>query len=115
MNGENFHFFRIMARLTVNPFATILWLGKGKRMDVQIESMIDGLTDLVQVIGKDGKLRRWFNSLAEKPVEERRNIIYVMSSRLASLQEDAQLVRTLKLLAVPAVFEAACIALQNIY
>ena len=83
-------------------------------MDVQIESMIDGLTDLMRVIGKDGQLRRWFHSLASKSVEERRNIIYVMSSRMASLQEDVHLVRTLKLLAIPAVFEAACIALQMI-
>lgn len=83
-------------------------------MDVKVESMVDGLTSLVRVISRDRGLRLWFSKLAQKSILERRNAIHVMSARLAGMCGDASLVAALKLLAIPAVFEAACIAMREL-
>jgi hypothetical protein len=82
-------------------------------MGVYIESMVEGLTKLVRTIGEDGKMRRWFIGLADKSVEERRNTIYSMTAKMASVTKDESLVTALKLLAIPAVFEAACAMLRE--
>ena len=50
-------------------------------MAVSIESMIDGLTNLILAIGQDGKLRLWFENLAKIPWWERRNAILEMGER----------------------------------
>ena len=80
-------------------------------MAVNLESMIDGLTNLTRAIDEDGKLRQWFFALAQKPLAERRNAIYAMSERLGAQLHDANLVASFKLLAIPKVFEAAQAAL----
>ena len=54
-------------------------------MDVNMQSMIEGLTDLVRTIGSDGQMQQWFWGLARKSLDERRNAVYLMSARIASL------------------------------
>jgi hypothetical protein len=83
-------------------------------MDVNMQSMIESLTDLVRTIGSDGQMQQWFWSLGRKSLEERRNAVYLMSMRIASVgKSSASLVTAFKLLAVPQVFEAACDALRK--
>ena len=82
-------------------------------MAVSIESMIDGLTNVIRAIGEDGKLRRWFDSLARKPLVQRRNAILAMGERFKSEGEDTAFVTSVKLLADPRVFDAANHAIHD--
>lgn len=82
-------------------------------MNVTPNSALDHLTRMVQVIGDDPDLRRWFMALSRKSLIERRNEIYAASDRMRAERKDADLASCIGLLADPRVFEAASAALQE--
>ena len=82
-------------------------------MHLTPHSALDKLTRMVQVIGCDPDLRRWFIALGWKSLVERRNEIYAASERMRGERKDADLVSCVGLLADPRVFDAASAALQE--
>jgi len=83
------------------------------RMSTSVDTALDNLTRIVQVVRRDRKLRRWFDSLSQKSALERRNAIFAMSEQMLAESEDADLVAAFHLLADARVFEAACEALAD--
>jgi hypothetical protein len=82
-------------------------------MSITPDAALDSLTRIIQVVGDDQKLRRWFQALIKKPVVDRRNEIYFMSERLAVQNGDTDLAASFSLLADPRIFDAARLALSE--
>ena len=81
------------------------------RMSTSVDTALDNLTRIVQVVRRDRKLRRWFDSLSQMSALERSKAIFAMSEQMVAESEDADLVAAFRLLADARVFEAACEAL----
>ena len=82
-------------------------------MHLTPHSVLDILTRMVQVIGCDPDLRRWFTALGRKSLVERRNEISAASGLMRAERKDADLVSSVALLADPRVYDAASAALQE--
>jgi hypothetical protein len=74
---------------------------------------LDTLARMVQIVGRDPDLLRWFRELARKPADQRRNDIYLAAERMRAEGKDQELVTCFRLLADPRVFEAARVALRE--
>jgi hypothetical protein len=83
------------------------------RMALNTDSALNNLARMVQVIGPDKQLRRWFSALGQMPTLERRNAIYSMSEQMTADGKDEDLVASFRLLADTRVFDAARLALQE--
>jgi len=77
------------------------------------DSALDTLVRLIQVIGRDRALKRWFNGLSQMPAVQRRIEIFAMTEQMRARGEDADLVASFGLLADARVFDAACKALRE--
>ena len=82
-------------------------------MSTSVDTALDNLARIVQVVRRDRELRRWFDGLSKKAASERRIEIIVMSAKMAAKGEDGDLVASFHLLADARVFEAACEALAD--
>ena len=76
-------------------------------------SSLDTLARLVQVVGRDPELRRWFAELQQKPEGARAKEIYVMAERMRAEGKDEELTAVFRLLADARVFKAAAVALEE--
>src|SRR5208282_6929932 len=83
------------------------------RMTLDTESALDNLARMVQVIGRDQRLRQWFSALTQQSAVERRNEIFMTSERMRAEGKDTDLVASFRLLADSRVFDAARLALQE--
>jgi len=91
-----------------------LWTLDGiLRMTLDTESALDNLARMVQVIGRDQRLRQWFSALTQQSAVERRNEIFMTSERMRAEGKDTDLVASFRLLADSRVFDAARLALQE--
>jgi len=91
-----------------------LWtLGGITHMALNTDTALDNLTRMVQVIGRDQKLRQWFSALTQQSAVERRNEIFAASERMRAEGKDMDLVASFRLLADSKVFDAARLALQE--
>jgi len=82
-------------------------------MTLNTESALDILTRMVQVIGRDRKLRQWFSALTQQSAVDRRNEIFMTSEKMRAEGKDADLAASFRLLADSRVFDAARLALQE--
>jgi hypothetical protein len=82
-------------------------------MRTPIDTTLDNLARIVQVVKRDRKLRQWFESLSQQAVPERRREIIQMSAKMTAQGEDDGLVSAFRLLADERFFEAACLALKE--
>jgi hypothetical protein len=82
-------------------------------MTLDTESALNNLARMVQVIGRDQRLRQWFSALTQQSAVERRNEIFMTSERMRAEGKDTDLVASFRLLADSRVFDAARLALQE--
>jgi hypothetical protein len=82
-------------------------------MHLDTESALDNLARMVQIIGRDRKLRLWFSALTRQSAVQRRNEIFAESERMRAAGEDTDLVASFRLLADSRIFDAASLALQE--
>ena len=82
-------------------------------MALTTDTALNNLTRMVQVIGRDQKLRLWFAAVTQRSAVDRRNEIFAVSERMRAEGKDADLVASFRLLADSRVFEAARLALQE--
>ena len=82
-------------------------------MTLDTESALNNLARMVQVIGRDQRLRQWFSALTQQSAVERRNEIFMTSERMRAEGKDTDLVESFRLLADSRVFDAARLALQE--
>jgi hypothetical protein len=82
-------------------------------MTLNTDSALDNLARMVQIIGPDQQLRKWFSALSQMSALQRHNAIYSMSEQMRTDGKDEDLVVSFQLLADARVFEAAKLALQE--
>jgi len=82
-------------------------------MTLDTESALNNLARMVQVIGRDQRLRQWFSALTQQSAVERRNEIFMTSERMRAEGKDTDLVESFRLLADSRVFDAARLALKS--
>ena len=87
------------------------WQSRHARMDADVA--FENLARLVQVIGRDPKLRGWFCGLVKKSPVQRTNAIHIMAERMAADRKDADLIACFRLLADARVLEATRLALRE--
>jgi hypothetical protein len=79
----------------------------------ELDSILDSLARMADVIKSDKILRNMFLSLAKKSVEERRGMIAIMSESMLADGRDADLIASFRLLSDPRVFQPALIAVTS--
>lgn len=76
-------------------------------MSLSAEAAAEHLARMVRVIRGDRTLRRWFDTLRQMNPRERRCEVHVMSEKMYAEGKPEDLILSFRLLAEPAVFDAA--------
>jgi len=88
-------------------------LSRARTGPEKLDSILEGLARMTEVIRSDEVLKRTFLSLAEKNPEERRGMIAMMSERMLADGKDPDLVAVFRLLSDARVFAPALQAVSS--